>query len=120
MNSRLSTGQGVAVSAPRRPLADWLIPVACHVVVAAYVVAALWAAVAGVAAFFGPYVAAAVVIFLLLQRFTPPLTVAVFIGALTAWHWHWLAALFFAGQGLVLLGPAVLTGLLPLSPDSSV
>jgi hypothetical protein len=119
MKSNHPSGPGPAAFASRS-IGDWLVPIACHVVVGAYVIAALWAAVAGVAGFVGPIVAAAVVIFLLFQRFTPPLALVVFVGATTAWHWHWLAALFFAGQSLVLLGQPVLSGLLLLEPDGSV
>lgn len=43
----------------------------------------------------------------LLMRFTLPLTVGAFFGAMYVWHWHWLAALLFAAPGLLLMLPSV-------------
>lgn len=46
-------------------------------------------------------------------RFTLPITIGSFFGALHVWDWHWVVALLFAAPGLALLVPGVLASFLP-------
>jgi hypothetical protein len=43
-----------------------------------------------------------------LFRFTLPITIGAFFGAMDVWHWHWFFAALFAAPGLVLIVPGVL------------
>lgn len=45
-------------------------------------------------------------------RFTLPITIGSFFGALYVWDWHWIAALLFAAPGLALVVPGVLASIL--------
>jgi hypothetical protein len=92
------------------------VPILGYIGVATYDAAAIWAASVGVTGYFGIFGGGALLICLLFLRFTPPVAVAAFIGALKVWHLHWAIALLFAGQGLVLLGPPVLAALLASLP----
>ena len=40
-------------------------------------------------------------------RFTLPITIGSFFGALNVWGWHWPAAFVFAAPGLLLMVPGV-------------
>jgi hypothetical protein len=60
----------------------------------------LWAALAIVAA----------VIF----RFTLPITIGSFFGAMNVWGWHWVGSAFFAAPGLLLVVPGVLASILSM------
>ncbi len=53
-------------------------------------------------------IAAVVAVFF---RFTLPLTVGAFFGAMNVSGWHWLAALCFAVPGLALVIPGVIAAL---------
>lgn len=41
-------------------------------------------------------------------RFTLPITVGAFFGAMEVWDWHWTLAALFAAPGLLFLIPGVL------------
>lgn len=43
----------------------------------------------------------------LLFRFTPPLIILAFLGAMSVWHWHWALAALFAAPTLVIMIPAL-------------
>lgn len=45
-------------------------------------------------------------------RFTLPITIGSFLGALNVWGWHWAAAAVFAAPGLLLMFPGVLPSIL--------
>ena len=48
----------------------------------------------------------------LLFRFTLPITVGAFFGAMDVWGWHWSLAALFAAPGLVFLIPGVVASFL--------
>lgn len=47
-------------------------------------------------------------------RFTLPITIGAFFGAMNVWGWHWAAAALFALPGLIFIIPGVLSALLAL------
>lgn len=51
----------------------------------------------------------------LMFRFTLPITVGSFFGALNVWGWHWAFAGLFAAPGLLLVVPGVLASALSLA-----
>jgi hypothetical protein len=59
--------------------------------------------------------AIAAIVAALLFRFTLPITVGSFFGAMNVWEWHWAGALVFAAPGLAFMAlmiPGVLASLL--------
>ena len=44
------------------------------------------------------------IILAFLFRFTLPLTIGSFFGAMNVWGWHWAGALLFAAPGLIFMG----------------
>jgi len=59
---------------------------------------AVWAGVAIFAAF--------------MFRFTLPITVGAFFGAMDVWHWHWALAALFAAPGLAFIIPGVIMSII--------
>lgn len=47
-------------------------------------------------------------------RFTLPITIGAFFGAMNVWGWHWALAALFAAPGLLLVIPGVLASLFSL------
>ncbi len=79
---------------------------------AIYGVAQVAAAYAGFDFYVGGFLAALIIAACFWFRFTLPLTVAAFLGAMDVWEWHWLLALIFAAPGLLLIVPSVLSSLI--------
>jgi hypothetical protein len=52
-------------------------------------------------------------------RFTLPITVGAFFGAMNVWGWHWAYALIFAVPGLVFVLPGVLSAIFSLATTGS-
>ena len=50
----------------------------------------------------------------LMFRFTLPMTIGAFFGAMNVWGWHWALAALFAAPGLLLVIPGVLASLFSL------
>src|SRR5882757_9047758 len=48
-------------------------------------------------------------------RFTLPITVGAFFGAMTVWGWHWAPACMFAVPGLIFMFPGVISGIFSLA-----
>lgn len=75
-------------------------------------VAQICAGYAGIDHHFGA-VWAFVAIFLALGlRFTLPITIGAFFGAMDVWHWHWALAALFAAPGLAFVIPGVLAAII--------
>jgi hypothetical protein len=55
----------------------------------------------------------------LLMRFTLPITIGAFFGAMHAWSWHWPAALAFSAPGLVFVLPGVIPAIFSLVKEGS-
>lgn len=81
-----------------------------------YGAVSIWAAYLGLDQALGWW-AILIVIGCLFFRFTLPLVVGAFLGALNVWHWHWALALLFAAPGLVFIIPSVVAALLSALPS---
>lgn len=78
----------------------------------AFAVAQMYAGFLGIQHHLGLF-AAFVALFLAFSwRFTLPLTVGAFFGAMNVWGWHWSFALLFMAPGLALLIPGVIAVLI--------
>jgi hypothetical protein len=66
------------------------------------------AGVQGIAAGIGVGWAIAAVAAALMFRFTLPITIGSFFGAMNVWGWPWFFAALFAAPGLILVVPGVL------------
>ena len=78
------------------------------VLFAAYGVVQFLAAYLGLDYYVGPFFAAVIIGVCLWLRFTLPITIGSFFGALYVWEWHWFFALIFAAPGLLLMVPSIL------------
>ena len=74
-------------------------------------VAQLVAGYAGIEHHLGWGWAAAALVAALMFRFTLPITVGAFFGALSVWGWHWALAALFAAPGLLFVVPGVLASI---------
>jgi hypothetical protein len=63
----------------------------------------------------GPAWALVAVFAAVFARFTVPITVGAFFGAMTVWGWHWALALIFAAPGLAFGFPGVISGIFSLA-----
>jgi hypothetical protein len=70
---------------------------------------------AGIEHGIGPVWALTAVFAAVFLRFTLPITVGAFFGAMTLWGWHWAPALVFAVPGLVFAFPGVISGIFSLA-----
>mgnify|MGYP000991626646 CR=1 FL=1 len=78
----------------------------------AFGVAQLCAGYAGIEYHLGS-VWAFIAIFLALGlRFTLPITIGAFFGAMDVWDWHWALAALFAAPGLAFVIPGVLAAII--------
>jgi hypothetical protein len=80
----------------------------------AYGVMQIYAGYLGIDHHLGPIWAGVALVASLVFRFTLPITIGSFLGALNVWHWHWLGAALFAVPGLALIVPGVLATLFAL------
>ena len=63
---------------------------------------------AGIAFHLGTGWAIAAVIVGLMFRFTLPITIGAFFGAMNVWGWNWALAALFAAPGLIFVVPGVI------------
>ncbi len=63
----------------------------------------------------GPVWALTAIFAAVFLRFTLPITIGAFFGAMTLWGWHWALALGFAMPGLVFVFPGVISGIFSLA-----
>ncbi len=68
----------------------------------------------GISDWLGSGWAWAALILALLFRFTLPITIGAFLGAVNVWGWHWSLAALFAAPGLAFAIPGVLAWLVSL------
>ena len=78
---------------------------------AAYGVAQIVAAFLGFEFYMSSFWAALIIVACIWFRFSLPITIGSFLGAMNVWEWHWLLALVFAAPGLVLVIPSILASL---------
>ena len=78
---------------------------ACLLILAliAYGIVQVWAGYLGIDYHWGSGWAIAAVIVAFVARFSLPLTVGAFFGAMNVWGWHWVGALVFAAPGLAFM-----------------
>ena len=67
----------------------------------------IYAAYLGFDYFLGSVFAILMIFLSLLLRFSLPITIAAFFGAIKVWHWHWFFATIFISPGLLLLIPGI-------------
>ncbi|KAA6185287.1 hypothetical protein F2Q65_09310 [Thiohalocapsa marina] len=82
------------------------------VAVIVYGIAQFIAAWAGIELYLGPLWAGAALLVAVFFRFTLPVTLGAFFGAMDVWQWHWALAAVFAAPGLVFVVPGVISGFL--------
>ncbi|MCA3269667.1 MAG: hypothetical protein INF44_04870 [Thalassospira sp.] len=75
-------------------------------------IAHICAGYAGIDYHFGSVWAFIAIFLALVLRFTLPVTIGAFFGAMDVWDWHWAFAAFFTAPGLVLIIPGVLADLI--------
>ena len=80
-----------------------------------YSVASIWAAYLGLDHWLGGW-GVAIVVACLFFRFSLPLAVGAFMGAMNVWHWHGALALLFAAPGLAFMIPFVFASLISSIP----
>ena len=80
----------------------------------AFGIAQLVAGFAGIELGVGSFWAWTALIVALGFRFTLPITIGAFFGAMNVWGWHWALAALFAAPGLLLVIPGVLTSIISL------
>lgn len=68
-----------------------------------YGLAQIVAGFAGIQHHLGTGWAIGIIVASLILRFSLPITIGAFFGALNVWHWHWLGAALFAAPGLLFL-----------------
>jgi thiosulfate reductase cytochrome b subunit len=84
-----------------------------------FATAQLTAGYAGINQGIGPAWALAALFAAVFLRFTLPITVGAFFGAMTVWGWHWAPAFIFAAPGLVFVFPGVISGIFSLATTGS-
>ncbi|MBP7709846.1 MAG: hypothetical protein KA100_02105 [Rickettsiales bacterium] len=67
----------------------------------------LYAGYIGIDYHFGSIWAFIAVTLAIVFRFTLPITIGAFFGAIDVWNWHWLLASLFVAPGLVFIVPGV-------------
>jgi hypothetical protein len=85
-----------------------MLPIFGFVAFIAFGIAQFIAGYAGIAHGLGTGWAIAAVIAGFAFRFTLPITIGAFFGAMNVWGWPWIGALVFAAPGLILVVPGVL------------
>jgi hypothetical protein len=80
-----------------------LIFITLSVTLTAYGLIQIWAGYLGIDYHFGGGWAIAAVAVALIFRFTLPVTIGAFFGAMNVWGWHWAGALVFAAPGLLFM-----------------
>lgn len=76
-----------------------------------YGIAQLYAGYLGIEHHFSPTWGWIALIASFVLRFTLPITIGSFFGALDVWHWHLAGAVVFAAPGLLLVVPGVLAAI---------
>lgn len=76
-----------------------------------YGIAQITAAFQGIDFHFGAFWAVATIAVTLPFRFTLPITIGSFFGAMDVWQWHWTLAALFAAPGLALVVPGILVSI---------
>jgi hypothetical protein len=81
----------------------------------AFGIAQIIAGFVGISYYFGPIMTVIIFAACLFLRFSLPITVFGFLGAMYAWDWPWWGALLFSFPGLLFAIPALLAGLMEVT-----
>lgn len=73
------------------------------ILIAAYGIAQIVAGYLGIQHHFGSGWAIAAIVAAFVFRFSLPITIGSFFGAMNVWGWHWIFALVFAAPGLAFM-----------------
>ena len=73
-----------------------------------YGVAQIVAGCMGINFHFGAVWAGVALFTSIIFRFTLPITIGAFFGAMDVWNWHWVFATLFAAPGLVFIIPGLI------------
>jgi hypothetical protein len=90
-------------------------PVLGFVAVLVFGLAQFAAGYAGIAYHFGTGWAIAALVVGVFFRFTLPITIGAFFGAMDVWGWHWALAALFAVPGLIFVVPGVIASVVSLA-----
>jgi len=77
-----------------------------------YGIAQIVAGYVGIDFHFGAVWAGVAIFAAFMFRFTLPITVGAFFGAMDVWHWHWALAALFAAPGLAFIIPGVIMSII--------
>lgn len=73
------------------------------ILIAVYGIAQIVAGYVGIQHHFGSGWAIAAIVAAFVFRFSLPITIGSFFGAMNVWGWHWILALVFAAPGLAFM-----------------
>ena len=77
-----------------------------------YGIAQIVAAYVGIDLHFGAVWAGVAIFAAFMFRFTLPITIGAFFGAMDVWHWHWAFSALFAAPGLAFVIPGVIMSII--------
>ena len=77
-----------------------------------YGIAQMVAGYIGIDFHFGSIWAVVAIIATMMFRFTLPITIGAFFGAMEVWGWHWGLAALFAAPGLAFLIPGIMLSIM--------
>lgn len=77
-----------------------------------YGIAQIVAGYVGIDFHFGAVWAGVAIFAAFMFRFTLPITIGAFFGAMDVWHWHWALAALFAAPGLAFIIPGVIMSII--------
>ena len=84
------------------------------IVFIAFGIAQMVAGYAGIEYEIGAGWAIGAIVVALMFRFTLPITIGAFFGAMNVWGWHWALAALFAAPGLVFVIPGMIASVMTI------
>jgi hypothetical protein len=85
----------------------------------AIAIAQIAAGYAGISHGIGPLWALTAVFAAVLLRFTPPIVIGAFFGAMQVWGWHWPLALMFTLPGFFFMLPGSIPAIFSLTTEGA-
>lgn len=89
-----------------------LLGIVWFIIVMGYGILQIIAGYVGIDFHFGAVWAGVAIFSALIFRFTLPITIGAFFGAIDVWGWHWGFATLFAAPGLAFLIPGVILSII--------
>ncbi|MBD3790441.1 MAG: hypothetical protein IE885_08815 [Campylobacterales bacterium] len=87
-------------------------PIIGFILFIVYGIAQIVAGYVGIDFHFGAVWAGVAIFAAFMFRFTLPITIGAFFGAMDVWHWHWALAALFAAPGLAFIIPGVILSII--------